>query len=240
MDAFNEFTGLRQDGRRPGDMRYIEASISVIPGCTGSAVMKMGQTEVIAQIFGPSERKGGDKDSAEICVSLEFADFAKAPHVADTSKARRSRESEVIIKRTFESGIRRELYPSSKIDIYVTIVQDDGGCLSAAINAVTLALIDAGIPMYDFVVSLTTAWIADDAFLDTGRLESSNRFPVLELAVFPNSGQIVSMNLSSRITPEATKKLTDLAIHGCVELHKRLASIVRSGSEARRETVQNL
>jgi exosome complex component RRP41 len=239
-DAYNEFTGLRADGRRPGEMRLIQAHINAVPGCTGSANFKMGQTEVLAQIFGPSDGKSTEKEFAEIFVSLEFADFAKPPHPSQTQRTRRSRESELLIKRTFEKAIRRELYPTSRIDISVTIIQDDGGILSAAINAVTLALIDAGVPVYDFVVSLTVAWISDMAFLDTGRLESSVRFPVLEIAIFPRTRQIVSMNLAARISPDAVKQLMALAIDGCLKLHRLMTSIVRANSEVRAATVQHL
>ncbi|KAK8883435.1 Exosome complex component RRP41 [Tritrichomonas musculus] len=230
MDVYNEFTGLRQDGRRPNEMRIIDAKIGTIPGCTGSSHFKMGQTEVIAQIFGPSESKGGDRDIAEVNISLEYADFAKAPHSTDTSRTRRSRESELIIKQTFEEAIRRETYPNSKIDIYITVIQDDGGCQSAAINAATLALIDAGIPMFDFVVSLSSAFISDQVFLDTGRSESTARFPVLELAVFPSTSEIVSMNMTARISPENSRKLTELALDGCLKLHSLLMAIVKASS----------
>jgi exosome complex component RRP41 len=146
----------------------------------------------------------------------------------------------VIIKRTFESAIRREHYPNSKIDIAITIIQDDGGFQSAAINAATLALIDAGVPMHDFVVSLTAAWIADTGFLDTGRNEVSSRFPVLEIAVFPGTRQIVTLNLAARITPEASRTLIGLAIDGCLKLHRILAAVVRSDSTVRIGTVQHL
>jgi exosome complex component RRP41 len=240
MDVYNEFTGLRQDGRRPSEMRLISASMSTIPGCTGSSLLKMGQTEVVAQIFGPSEGKSGERDAAEVFVSLEFADFAKAPHVSSSQSSRRSHDSEITIKRTFDVAIIREQFPGSRIDIAVTVVQDDGGFQAAAINAVTLALIDAGVPMHDFVVSLTAAYIADTAFLDTGRLETSARFPVLEVAVFPATAQIVSMNLAARIAPDTARKLTALAVDGCLKLHRLLTSIVRSSSGARAATVQSL
>jgi exosome complex component RRP41 len=240
MDAYNEFTGLREDGRRPGELRRIAAEMSTVSGCTGSAIFKMGQTEVIAQIFGPSEGKAGDRELAEVIVDVQFADFAKSPHPVDVQRSGRSRDSEVIIKRTFEAAIRRELFPSSKINITVTVIQDDGGFQSAAINAVTLSLIDAGIPIHDFVVALTCAYISDMVFLDTGRGESATKFPVLELAIFPGNRQIVSMSLLARIAPDAVKALTDAAIKGCLRLYSVMSSIARSSAAVRCGSVQAL
>jgi exosome complex component RRP41 len=171
---------------------------------------------------------------------LEFADFAKGPHISSAQKLRRSRESEITIRRTFEAAILRDEFPGSRIDISVTVVQDDGGFQAVAVNAVTLALIDAGITMHDFVVSVTAAYITDTTFLDTGRLETSGKSPVIEVAVFPATGQIVSVSLSARIAPDAARKLITLAVDGCLKLHRLLTSIVRSSSGARAATVQNL
>lgn len=239
MDIYNEFTGLRQDGRLPSEMRYIEAQISTISGCTGSSHIKMGQTEVYAQIFGPQEGKSGD-GQAEIIVRLEFADFAKAPHATDVEKTRRGRESEVIIKKTFEQAIKRETYPNSKIEICITVLQDDGSTQAASINAASLALIDAGIPMWDFVVAMSVAYIADTAFLDAGRNESGSRYPLLDIAIYPSTSQIITMNMSQKITPEAAKSLTVLAIGGCIKLHTILANAVRVCSNFRMSGIQIL
>ncbi len=51
------------------------------------------------------------------------------------------------------------LFPRSQIDIFVQILQADGGTRCASINAATLALINAGIPMKDFVVSCAAGCI---------------------------------------------------------------------------------
>ena len=232
MDVYNQFTGLRIDGRPPNEMRLVEAKIGTIPGCTGSSHFKIGQTEVIAQIFGPRDNRSGD-NAAEIRVTFEYADFAKVPHASDTSMTRRGRESEVIMKRTFEEAIKRELFPHSKILIAITVIQDDGSCQSAAINAATLALIDAGIPMFDFVVSMTAALYDDKCFLDAGRAESNARFPVLEVSIFPSTSEILSMNLTARIEPQASKNLMAAAIDGCTELHAIMQDVVRVASMER-------
>ena len=54
------------------------------------------------------------------------------------------REKEMIIRQAFEQFIDTSLYPRRIISIIVQVVVDDGSVLSAAINAVCLALVDAG------------------------------------------------------------------------------------------------
>lgn len=57
------------------------------------------------------------------------------------------------------------LFPQSQIDLFIEVIQADGGTRCAAINAVTLALIDAGIPMKDFVVSAAAGYISGTPIL---------------------------------------------------------------------------
>lgn len=72
---------------------------------------------------------------------------------------RRSTEISLIIKQTLESIIMVQLFPRSQIDIYVQILQADGGTRCAAINAACLAIINAGIPIRDFVVACAAGYI---------------------------------------------------------------------------------
>ena len=44
------------------------------------------------------------------------------------------------------------MYPKSQIDVYVTILEDDGCTLAAALTVSGLALADAAIQMFDALV----------------------------------------------------------------------------------------
>ena len=71
-------------------------------------------------VFATSERRKrphGDKKTTELSVHLE---------------------------KVLASVIRVELFPWSQIDIFVDVLHADGSNFPAAINAATLALIDAG------------------------------------------------------------------------------------------------
>ncbi len=50
----------------------------------------------------------------------------------------------MVVRQCFESAVQLHLFPRSQIDIYLQVLQSDGGMLAACINAATLALIDAG------------------------------------------------------------------------------------------------
>ena len=59
-----------------------------------------------------------------------------------------------------------EKYPKSQIDLQVFVLQADGGYRSAAFNAVSLAFMDAGIAMKDFLTATTAGLLQNVAVLD--------------------------------------------------------------------------
>ena len=44
-------------------------------------------------------------------------------------------------------------FPNFQVDIYVSVLENDGGPLAAAITCAGLALADAHVPMYDLVTA---------------------------------------------------------------------------------------
>jgi exosome complex component RRP41 len=58
---------------------------------------------------------------------------------------RRSTELSMVIRNTLEQTIMLEVLPRTQIDVYVQVIQADGGTRCACINAAMLALADAGV-----------------------------------------------------------------------------------------------
>lgn len=86
--------------------------------------------------------------------------------------ASKEKEYEQIIRQTFEPVIMAENFPRAVISIVVQVIEDNGSLLSVAINAVSLALMDAGVPMLAVVTSATCGMLADGGLiLDPSRAE---------------------------------------------------------------------
>ena len=66
------------------------------------------------------------------------------------------KEFQRVLKSVFENVIMLELYPRSQIDLQVFVMESDGSYKSAAFNAVSLALMNAGIAMKDYLVATTS------------------------------------------------------------------------------------
>jgi len=64
------------------------------------------------------------------------------------------------------------------------------GTVQICINAATLALIDAGIPMLDYVCACSAGCIEGEPVLDLNYIEESYDTPELTVALLPKTGKI--------------------------------------------------
>ncbi|CAN1157243.1 Exosome complex component RRP41 homolog [Linum perenne] len=178
--------GLRLDGRRPMEMRQLRAEIGAVARADGSAVFEMGNTKVIAAVYGPREVQNKSQinnDQALVRCEYTMANFSTGDRKRKPKGDRRSTEISLVIRQTMEACILTQLMPRSQIDIYVQVLQADGGTRSACINAATLALADAGIPMSDLVTSCSAGYLNSTPLL--GKFTVSFTFAiVLSLFLF--------------------------------------------------------
>ncbi|KOB64549.1 mRNA transport regulator 3, partial [Operophtera brumata] len=78
---------------------------------------------------------------------------------------------QMALRQALEPCVCRHLFPNYQIDVFVYIIENDGSCLAAAINAAGLALANAAVPMYDIITSCSLAVIEDQIFIDPNREE---------------------------------------------------------------------
>lgn len=119
---------------------------------------------------------------------------------AQTDRRRRNRndkrilELQATISNAFQSHLFTHLYPRSTISISLHVLSLDGALLVACLNAASLALVDAGVPMPSLLAAISSGSIAptDDAsvkpepILDLNNLEEQE-LPFLSIATV--SGQ---------------------------------------------------
>lgn len=100
------------------------------------------------------------------------------------------------------------------------------GVLPAAINASTLALLDAGIAMQDFVASVSCGIHSTSAMLDLSNAEEMD-LPHLTVAVLPRTKQVTLASLETRLHVERFEQIFTLAIDAAAVLHNEMELAVR-------------
>ncbi|KZT29917.1 hypothetical protein NEOLEDRAFT_1153761 [Neolentinus lepideus HHB14362 ss-1] len=221
--------GFRSDGRKQYELRDISFDLSPQSSADGSASVSHGLTQVVVSVFGPREakmRRETIHDRANINVEVNVAPFSAGERRRRGRGDKRILEFGSIIKSTFEPVIQTSLYPRSQIDIYVQILQQDGGVLQACVNATTLALASAGIPLLDFVCAVTGGVHSTSPLLDLTTLEE-NDVPHVTVAVMPRTGKVTLVTMETRLHVDRFEEIFRLACEAGKVLHKEMRAAVR-------------
>ncbi|XP_032900881.1 exosome complex component RRP41 [Amblyraja radiata] len=223
--------GYRVDGRKPAELRKIRARMGVFAQADGSAYIEQGNTKALAVVYGPHEIRGGRSkalhDKAAVNCQYSMATFSTGERKRRPHGDRKSTEMTLHLKQTFEAAILTQLYPRSQIDIYVQILQADGGNYCACVNAATLAVVDAGIPMRDYVCACSTGFLEDTPLTDLSYVEESAAGPQVALALLPKSEQIALLEMNSRLHQDHLEKMVDAAVKACRDVYAVLDRVVR-------------
>jgi exosome complex component RRP41 len=146
---------------------------------------------------------------------------------------RRTAEMQHTLSTAYSSLLLTHLYPHSTITLHIHILSQDGSLLAACINAATLALIDAGVPMTDYLVACTaasTATSADsdnaDPLLDLNNLEEQE-LPFLTVGTYGASDRVSVLIMESRVRVERVEAMLAVGIDGCKRMKEILDGVVK-------------
>jgi len=214
-------TGLRHDGRRPDEMRPVRMSVGVLPNAQGSALVEFGKTKVIAAVYGPREalpRFMTLPDRAILRVRYHMAPFSTKERKSP-APSRREIELSKVIREALEAAVISELYPKTTIDVFIEVLQADGGTRTAGVTAASLALADAGIPLRDLVAGVAVGKVGGVLLLDVDEYEDSKGEADLPVAMMPGLEKIVLLQLNGRLTRDEFKKGVEMAVRAIKTLY---------------------
>jgi exosome complex component RRP41 len=126
----------------------------------------------------------------------------------------------MVMRYALEPAIFLERYPRSAIDVYAEILEADGGTRTASINAATVALVDAGIPMRDLVSSCAAGKIDDTIVLDLGDYEDKEGQADVPVAYMPKLGKVTLLQMDGVLSPDEFEQCVNLAIEGCNQIYQ--------------------
>ena len=119
-----------------------------------------------------------------------------------------------------EPAIIMEDYPRTAIEIYMEILQSDGGSRCAAINAASTALADAGINMRDLVTACAAGKVNGQVVLDVDDTEDKTGEADMPIALLPNLGLVTLFQLDGNLSEDELNKAFELANIGCNKLYE--------------------
>lgn len=224
--------GLRLDGRHADEIRPMKIEIGVLSRADGSCYLEWGRNKILVGVFGPREahpRRLQRADTAVIRYRYNMASFSVEDR-ARPGHSRRSIEISKVSREAFAPVIMAELFPKTAIDIFVEVLQADAGTRTAAINASSIALADAGIPMKGLVTSCAFGKVDGQIVLDLNKEEDNYGeadFPV----AMTQDGEITLLQMDGNLTPEEIRKGFELVKKGCKEILEIQQAVLRKKFE---------
>ncbi|CAI6006302.1 unnamed protein product [Closterium sp. NIES-64] len=215
-------------------LRQLKCELGVLRSADGSASFEMGNTKVLAVVYGPREvtnRADALPDRAVVRCEYGMASFSTGERRRRGKMDRRSVEISLVIRQTLEAAIMLELLPRTQIDIFVQVLQADGGTRSACINAATLALCHAGIPMRDLVTSCASGYLNATPLLDLNYVEDSGGGPDVTVGYLPSFDKISLLQMDAKLPMDTFEEVVKLAVTGCKAIAHRMRQVRFRGKE---------
>ena len=202
---------IREDGRKYNELRPIKIEAGVLERADGSAYLEVGGNKILVAVYGPREsyiRRLLEPNTGVIRCRYNMAPFS----VDDRKRPGPDRRSSEISKITADAlrpALMLENYPRSMVDIYIEVIEAEGGTRCAGITAASVALVDAGIPMKDIVVGCAAGKVNDEIVLDLSEVEDKEGQADVPIAMMPRTGEITLLQSDGDLSQEEFEEALD-------------------------------
>ncbi|CAL9737045.1 exosome complex component Ski6p [Monosporozyma servazzii] len=229
--------GLRLDGRRWNELRRFESSVNTHPHASdGSSYLEQGNNKIITLVKGPKEpslRSQLDPNKATLKVTTNITQFSKFERAKSSHKnERRVLEIQTALVRTFEKAIMLHIYPRTVIDIEIHVLQQDGGIMGSLINGITLALVDAGIAMWEYISGISIGLYDTTPLLDINSLEE-NAMSSVTLGVVGKSEKLSLLLVEDKIPLDRLENVLAIGIAGAHRIRDLMDQELRKHAQKR-------
>jgi len=230
-------TYKRNDGRKLDEMRPITAKVGIIPNADGSAMFTFGNTVAIAAVYGPRllhPQHMQDPQRSVLRVNYDLLSFS----VSERKKpgpSRRATEISKVTEWALVPALDLKEFPNTVVDVQIYILQADASTRVAGINAASMALAHAGIPMKNLICAVSIGKMDKNLVVDVDNEEEhyeegegSTDFPIAKIA---NSDKYTLLQLDGNIQPHIIPKALKLADEACATIYEIQKKALKEATE---------
>jgi len=232
--------GLRLDGRKADELRPIKLQVGVLGNADGSAYVEHGKNKILVGVFGPREmhpKHLSQPDRMVIRCRYHMAPFSVQERKSP-APSRREVELSKVIRESLEPSVFVDLYPRTGIDVFIEVLQADGGTRCASITAASLAIADAGIPLRDLVVACAAGKVEDTVVLDLMDTEDKVGAADVPVAFMPNLNAVTLLQMDGVLAPEEFETAVNMAVEGCKKIYLMQKEALRTKYMTVKEEVE--
>lgn len=214
--------GLRTDGRKLDELRPIHLEVGNLSRADGSAYIEHGRNKIVAAVYGPRElhpRHLAQSDRALLRVIYRMATFS----VSDRKRpapSRREHEISMVLRQALEPMLFLKKYPRAAIDVFIQVLEADGGSRCASATVAALALADAGIPMRGLVAGVAAGKIDGKIAVDLSDIEDKIGDADVPTVMAPERGEITLLQMDGKLTKKEFATALQMAEEGIHQIHE--------------------
>lgn len=226
--------GKRKDGRAFDELREMRIEANVIKNAAGSAYMEWGNNKVIAAVYGPKEalpKHTQDPTKAVVKCRYLMAPFSSLEEHGRSGPNRRATEISKVTKEVFERVILLEDFPGSEIEIFIEVLQSDGGTRAAGITCAAVALAASGIPMTDLPYAVSAGKASDQIILDLAKDEDNYSDADMPVAISPRNNEVLLLQMDGSFTKEEFNKSMSMIVKAGEQISKVQSDALRKPYE---------
>ncbi|MFH1625178.1 MAG: ribonuclease PH [Pseudomonadota bacterium] len=236
---------MRSDGRTPDAIRRVKIRKDVIKHAEGSALIEVGNTQVICTATIENRIPAFLKDTGQGWVTAEYSMLprsTKVRSVRERSVGRtggRTHEIQRLIGRSIRVVTDLQGFGERTIVLDCDVIQADGGTRTASITGAFISLVQAferskvkgeisKIPIVDYVAAISVGVVDGEILLDLNYEEDSRAEVDMNL-VMTGSGLFVEIQGTAERKPFSKRQIdemTELASKGIEELITKQREVV--------------
>jgi len=234
---------VRSDERAPLDLRPVEIVRDYISSAEGSALIRLGETQVICTASVEDTVPPFQKGTGKGWITSEYAMIPRATESRTPREATRGRqggrtmEIQRLIGRSLRAVTDLEALGERTVWIDCDVIRADGGTRTAAISGALVALGLAfqkllelkalrRIPLRDYVAAISVGIVGGETLLDLSYAEDSNAEVDMNV-VMTGAGKLVEVQATAEGRPYSAEDLTRLVEVARTAI-QRLVSIQQS------------
>jgi polyribonucleotide nucleotidyltransferase len=215
----------RIDGRTSKDIRPISAEVGILPRTHGSALFNRGETQALAVVtLGTSSDEQridfiGGEEMRSFMLHYNFPPYSVGEAKGQRSPGRREIGHGALARKSLVPVLPSpETFPYT-IRIVSEILSSNGSSSMATVCGGTLSMMDAGVPMKDFVAGIAMGLLkeGDDVVILTDILGDEDHAGDMDFKVCGTEKGITAMQMDIKIdglTEDILRKALDQAREG--------------------------
>jgi exosome complex component RRP41 len=151
--------------------------------------------------------------------------------------SRREYEISMVIRQALEPMLFLKMYPRAAIDVFVQVLQADGGSRCASTTAASLALADAGIPMRALVAGCAVGKVDGQIVADLSDIEDKEGDADVPVVMAPSRGELTLLQMDGKLTSAELAKALEMAETAIRKIYDMQQSVLQKTFAQIREEI---